>query len=535
MIMRGEMPRFIQEPPGPSDEDTKRASGSSAEGEVPKEVDIDVSDFESPEAIEEIPTLSEEDMVEVKETPPLLPKREGPPPLPESKEAKERKAERKMLHDVLTWHGLNGEAAVEIIAAYGEKEVSEEELQNEFGFITEEYGLPVEDIPDAERRRLLVMYNGMKHARRGESKDNIGDVLETAMHRRMVMNALNRVEALNTALVSSKGVEELAGGLRETMRSLSAVAGQVKSAKDEVEQMMMGVFSKFNEVLTLKKAAVNERAQEAFTEVFGEFQEFIEDDVVMFRIDQLKKAGQSASVEHLMQETYGRTPEEMEEVKANNRAEVAAAIKEMADEPYVTLDMLKKLHEINNNGIVPKDFSKFREELGVTFGKARRIGLQGEDVANEMAALVERANDLIDRDILKGVSKLRYEIESASLHNDMLDIHPFIDRNGSTSLLLLELMMARKGYEPSPEREKDYYKNLTRILGYNPAAVAVVGYEQLKMTYKPGFFKGETMTPERKAHYERAAKNIAAHFKQLKKKYMEQRSQMPPEEGKKAA
>ena len=63
------------------------------------------------------------------------------------------------------------------------------------------------------------------------------------------------------------------------------------------------------------------------------------------------------------------------------------------------------------------------------------------------------------------MSTLRYGIEAAKLHNDLLDIHPFADRNGSTSLLFLETLMARRGYVPDIKRQKSYYKNLHTILG----------------------------------------------------------------------
>jgi hypothetical protein len=61
--------------------------------------------------------------------------------------------------------------------------------------------------------------------------------------------------------------------------------------------------------------------------------------------------------------------------------------------------------------------------------------------------------------------------------------------------------MIRKGYEPSPERQKDYYKHLGNVLGYNPVAMAVVGYEQYKISRTPGYYEGPGMTEEKKQEY----------------------------------
>ncbi|MFC1702956.1 Fic family protein, partial [Patescibacteria group bacterium] len=289
------------------------------------------------------------------------------------------------------------------------------------------------------------------------------------------------------------------------------------------------VFTRFNKIAELKSRALHPQLRQAFDGIFAEFGDFIEGDMVPFRIDkgirdaniegepdQGYEMSSPASLEKAMHEMYGRSADEVREIKERNRKDVIETIKKMADEPYVTAEMLQELHQVNNKDIVPKEGSRFRTDEMVGFGV--RAGLLGKDVGPEMELLVERANDLIDREALKGVSKLRWEVEAASLHNDMLDIHPFQDRNGSTSLMFLELMMAKKGYEPQAEREESYYANLAKILGYNPAAIAVVGYEQAKIAHVPGFFEGDSLSKERKEKYIDEINEAAEHFVQMKMK-----------------
>ncbi|KPJ86190.1 hypothetical protein AMJ57_00290 [Parcubacteria bacterium SG8_24] len=431
--------------------------------------------------------------------------------------------------EALTTRGLSDEAALEVVAGYDSEKIDGPELAEEFGIITEEYGLPLDQVPEQERRRLLVLYNGLKEGAHTSAQDNIGEVLETAIQERVLDQALARIDALREAMESSASIEQIVERVRDSMHSLDAIARTVEGA-DPSDRIKEEVFQRFNSIARLKSRAVKPELRRAFNEIFDEFGEFIEGDMVPFRIDQgIRDAnlpeGEDmgrerlvpTTVEQAMHEMYGRSPAEVKELKVRNRQEVAAEIIRLAREPYVTLDMLLELHRINNQGIVPKEASRFRtQEEVVAFGM--RAGLLGEDVGPEMERLVERANDLIDRDALKGLSTLRYEIEVASLHNDMLDIHPFPDRNGSTSLLFLELMMTRKDYEPPTERADDYYGQLARILGYNPAAVAVVGFEQAKIAHVPGFFQGETISKERKRQYIDEINKAAEHFVQLKLK-----------------
>jgi hypothetical protein len=91
----------------------------------------------------------------------------------------------------------------------------------------------------------------------------------------------------------------------------------------------------------------------------------------------------------------------------------------------------------------------------------------------------------------------------AKLHNRLLDIHPFLDRNGSTCLLFVELLMAAHGgYIPPTDRIKNYNTNLSMILK-NSLAVAVVNYEHYKIEHQFGHYKSKSlkMDKETKVQY----------------------------------
>lgn len=144
-------------------------------------------------------------------------------------------------------------------------------------------------------------------------------------------------------------------------------------------------------------------------------------------------------------------------------------IREFGHSRSLDVAMLEKLHEADNKGIVPKRYSKLRSDLGSlppTFYE--RIGLLPEDLKPELEDLMKEADDLRNKDIGDEpgqISKDAFAIRAAQLHNDLLDMHPFGDRNGSTVLLFLETVMMSAGHEPFAQREKDFYANLEAILG----------------------------------------------------------------------
>lgn len=190
---------------------------------------------------------------------------------------------------------------------------------------------------------------------------------------------------------------------------------------------------------------------------------------------------------------YGLTSKQMEERKIENREEVVKSINHLAEQlrsgEMLTIEMITHLHEVNNHGIVPKRASKIRSKAWETVSFGKRDGVSPEKVEPAVEIVIAEINKILQARSKKNLfSNLMWAVNVAKFHNDFLDIHPFSDRNGSTSLLLVELLMAVEGdYKPAHIRETNYYKNLFNILK-NPVAVAVVAYQHYKIAHTPGSY-----------------------------------------------
>lgn len=318
--------------------------------------------------------------------------------------------------------------------------------------------------------------------------------------------SLARIDAL-TKTVESANPEELREKLVGTMEALEEL-GRSLPAEDPA---WADVTKRYEQLLAMKQKSGTEVSR-AFSEVFDQFNDFIEDEFVARAIKEIqeKKKGQGMNVGEVMKTVYGRTKEEIEDVKRRNRERVVETIEELKEKPYISFEDIGALHAANNRGVAPKAHSRMRlasENEEMVFGKAGRIGTFTEDLPTEIGAFEARVEDVIDRASVGALSSAQYEIAVANLHNELLDMHPFNDRNGSTALLFMELMQARRGYEPPKKREPNYYLAVSKALGYNPVAVAIVGYEQYKIGFEAGYFKGVTAAKKKK-RYEMAVKVV---------------------------
>ncbi|MBD3311803.1 MAG: hypothetical protein GF349_04950 [Candidatus Magasanikbacteria bacterium] len=305
--------------------------------------------------------------------------------------------------------------------------------------------------------------------------------------------------------------------LRSVMEAMHGLLKQVDPMGKNYAPIYGKLVEDFQNLHAIKSGADIEVSQ-AFSEIFHEFSDFIDMGFVIKYFEEAKKAGHPIHFENFTAQIYGRTPEELEKIKQANRQNVSARITEMAQKPYVSIEMIQELHAINNKSIVPKFISEMRQdESGFEFF-GTRVGTLAQDVLPAVKELMERTNQLIDKRAL-GMNKRLYELAAARLHNDLLDIHPFADRNGSTSLLFLELMMAREGYEPPKTRDQDYYKTVRKTLDNNLAAVAAVGYEHYLIANVPGYYKTNSLDEIREQIYETALNQlIQMRKKQPKKK-----------------
>ncbi|MBI4434303.1 Fic family protein [Candidatus Uhrbacteria bacterium] len=323
----------------------------------------------------------------------------------------------------------------------------------------------------------------------------------------IVRRAFERIEGLRDQLQTLQGIEEFKAGLRELLSSMRALAQRIPPDEERHEASWVELVGRFKAIAG-DRAAAEGPVREVYEQLFEESQDFIEDELVAKEMWRRSRAGGEPSVEHVMQEIYGRTAEEVAAIKRRNREQVAQRITELAEQPYLTAEAIVELHALNNEDLLPQGQLRLRahEEEGVTFGQ--RFGTLPEDVQQEVTHLVGRVNALIDEEVLRGVSGVRYEVAAAAFHNALLDIHPFPDRNGSTALILIELLMARRGYAPPTERDPDYYGRLRTILNDNPVAIGLVAYEHFRIKYVPGYFEGTT-TRGKEKFYDRVLEEIA--------------------------
>jgi len=433
-----------------------------------------------------------------------------PPPLPPEVEGAlsvEREGkDQRILHDVLIRAGLPPQAALEVIARY-DAHAHDEELRRSVAAFTKEFGVPLDAFDEAEQQQATVLYHTILETRNDESKQEVATAIDRLLQQGIVRRAFGRIEGLRGQLQTPKGIEEFKAELRELLSSMRTLATRIPPDEERYETHWVELVERFKTV-TSERVVAEGPVREVYDELFAEFRDFIEDELVAKEMWRRSRAGGEPSVEHVMREIYGRTTEEVEAIKRRNRERVTARIAELTEEPYLTVEAIRELHALNNEDLLPQGQLRFREheEEGISFGQ--RFGTVPEDVRAEIEHLVERVNALIDEEVLKGVSGVRYEVAAAAFHNDLLDIHPFPDRNGSTALLLLELLMARREYAPPTERDADYYGRLRKVLNDNPVAIGLVAYEHFRIKYVPGYFEGKT-TRGKEKFYDRVLEVIA--------------------------
>jgi molecular chaperone GrpE (heat shock protein) len=368
----------------------------------------------------------------------------------------------------------------------------EEDPREEMARICTDYGLDPGEIAPETLQRLTLLAGSVVRMRSESARQEAVTAVQRKLHEQMANLVFQKIDALNEALKQAKTKpEEIESLLVGVMQTMDKLAERLDPTDDKDSAYWKRIMERFDTVIETKTKAGRE-AGRIFNRVMDQYGDFIEDEIVTRRIKQMMARGGSASMEKVIKEIYGQTKEEMEEIKARNRERVVDEMEKMADEPHVTTEMLIKLYGINNRGIAPKSMSRLRQKEGEFVGFGRRLGTMPEDVAEEMKDWESRVAETIDKSLVEGWTDARYELAVAQLHNDLLEIHPFPDRNGSTSVMFMELMMMRRGYKPPKKRERNYYLNITKILGYNPAAVGLVGYEMRRQSKEYGYFAGRT-------------------------------------------
>ncbi|MCP5046879.1 MAG: Fic family protein, partial [bacterium] len=115
---------------------------------------------------------------------------------------------------------------------------------------------------------------------------------------------------------------------------------------------------------------------------------------------------------------------------------------------------IKNIHAIILKGIDPENAGTYRKE-NVLIAGARHIPPDYLAVPDQMQEMIKWYDS--------EASNLHPLIRAANVHNKLVSIHPFVDGNGRTARLMLNLELMKAGYPPIIIRNEDrltYYDAL---------------------------------------------------------------------------
>lgn len=149
-----------------------------------------------------------------------------------------------------------------------------------------------------------------------------------------------------------------------------------------------------------------------------------------------------------------------EHLEAINHSQAIEFIKDIAKKD-IKIDerLIKEIHSIILYGIDRDNAGKYRN-VPVIISGSTHIPPQPYLIEPQMQAFMQEFN-------CKEEAKEHPIIIAAYLHDELVKIHPFIDGNGRTSRLLMNLYLLRKGYvvinlKGDNESKRSYYSSLEK-------------------------------------------------------------------------
>lgn len=147
-----------------------------------------------------------------------------------------------------------------------------------------------------------------------------------------------------------------------------------------------------------------------------------------------------------------------EHLEAINHAEAISYIKDIAKQDIeISERTIKEIHALILHGIDRENAGRYRTVP---------VMISGSTHMPPQPYLIEKqVEDFILR--LKQMEKVHPVLIAAYLHDELVRIHPFIDGNGRTSRLLMNLYLLRHGYviitlKGSNDAKVNYYKALEK-------------------------------------------------------------------------
>ncbi len=131
----------------------------------------------------------------------------------------------------------------------------------------------------------------------------------------------------------------------------------------------------------------------------------------------------------------GKSLTEIDEATGHARA--YDFIFDLVKNEAVTLDDIKKIHKLFYQNIDPDNAGKYRKQ---------KVFISGMDVTLPDPEEVESLMKQFEKDLADLKSKVHPINYAATIHNKLVTIHPFMDGNGRTARLLMNLLLMKAGY-----------------------------------------------------------------------------------------
>ena len=147
-----------------------------------------------------------------------------------------------------------------------------------------------------------------------------------------------------------------------------------------------------------------------------------------------------------------------EHLEAINHAEAVRYIKDVArGNTEISGNTIKNIHALVLHGIDRENAGRYRS-VPVMISGSKHMPPQPYMIEKQMEDFMIRFNEM-------ETEKVHPILIAAFLHDELVRIHPFIDGNGRTSRLLMNLHLLRNGYtivnlKGSDDAKLEYYKAL---------------------------------------------------------------------------
>lgn len=131
----------------------------------------------------------------------------------------------------------------------------------------------------------------------------------------------------------------------------------------------------------------------------------------------------------------GKSLTEIDEATGHARA--YDFIFELVQNESITLKDILKIHKLFYQNIDPDNAGTYR---------TKKVFISGMDVTLPEPSQIESLMNQFEKDMESLKAKLNPIAYAATIHNKFVTIHPFMDGNGRTARLLMNLLLIKAGY-----------------------------------------------------------------------------------------